>query len=238
MWSNCLLDLGTDSLVGSMIKTLYNLTVYDTNRGKKRKALTHQVPVTWGSNPCREEPVGSIRKGHARKAHCIPDCKIPTTGHSSDTVIPCISTRVIFQMAVSKLRRHCAITTREIDNLQATKQSTIKPTGRHDKGGEGEGASHYLGYAHSLDLWKTWQTSPTTGMPGTIYSGANTQMPSYGVLPKGLLTFLGSLYKEVAKTTSGTLVYRFERQTARENISSFEKHCVLDLECRISGTFR
>ena len=35
----------------------------------------------------------------------------------------------------------------------------------------------------------------------------------YGVVPKGLLTFLGSLYKEVAKSTSGTLVYRFERQT-------------------------
>ena len=33
-----------------------------------------------------------------------------------------------------------------------------------------------------------------------------------------LLTFLGSLYKEVAKTTSGTLVYRFERQTARKKI--------------------
>ena len=55
----------------------------------------------------------------------------------------------------------------------------------------------------------------------------------YGVVPKGLLTFLGSLYKEGAKTTSGTLVYRFERQTAREKNSSFEKHCVLDLECRI-----
>ena len=38
----------------------------------------------------------------------------------------------------------------------------------------------------------------------------------YGVVPKGLSTFLGSLYKEVAKTTSGTLVYRFERQTARK----------------------
>ena len=36
------------------------------------------------------------------------------------------------------------------------------------------------------------------------------------MVPKGLLTFLGSLYKEVANTTSGTLVYRFERQTARE----------------------
>ena len=54
---------------------------------------------------------------------------------------------------------------------------------------------------------------------------------TYGVVPKGL-TFLGSLYKEVAKTTSGTLVYRFERQTARKK-SSFEKHCVFDLECRI-----
>ena len=31
---------------------------------------------------------------------------------------------------------------------------------------------------------------------------------AYGVVPKGLLTFLCSLYKEVAKTTSGTLVYR------------------------------
>ena len=38
----------------------------------------------------------------------------------------------------------------------------------------------------------------------------------YGVVPKGLLTFLGSLYEEVAKTTSGTLVYRFERQTAKK----------------------
>ena len=42
----------------------------------------------------------------------------------------------------------------------------------------------------------------------------------YGVVPKGLLTFLGSLYKEVAKTTSGTLVYRFERQAARKKIFS------------------
>ena len=48
---------------------------------------------------------------------------------------------------------------------------------------------------------------------------------AYGVVPKGLLTFLGSLHKEVAKTTAGTLVYRFERQT--------EKYCVLNLECRI-----
>ena len=63
-----------------------------------------------------------------------------------------------------------------------------------------------------------------------------SQCPSqtvYGVVPKGSLTFLGSLYKEVAKTTSGTLVYRFERQTARKKKSSFQKHWVLDLECKI-----
>ena len=56
---------------------------------------------------------------------------------------------------------------------------------------------------------------------------------AYGVVPKGLLTFLGSLYKEGTKTTSGTLVYRFGRQTTRKNISSFQKHCVINLECRI-----
>ena len=55
----------------------------------------------------------------------------------------------------------------------------------------------------------------------------------YGVVPEGLLTFLGSLYKGGAKASPGTLVYRFKRQTARKNISSFQKHCVLDLECRI-----
>ena len=38
----------------------------------------------------------------------------------------------------------------------------------------------------------------------------------YGVVPKRLLTFRGSLYKEVAKTTSETLAYRFERQTAKK----------------------
>ena len=59
----------------------------------------------------------------------------------------------------------------------------------------------------------------------------------YGVVPERLLTFLGSLYKEGAKTTPGTLVYRFERQTARkkrkEKNSSLKKHCVLNLECWI-----
>ena len=42
------------------------------------------------------------------------------------------------------------------------------------------------------------------------------QVLIYGVVPKGLLTFLGSLYKEVMKTTSGALVYRFERQNRQE----------------------
>ena len=43
-----------------------------------------------------------------------------------------------------------------------------------------------------------------------------THLYCYGVVPKGLLTFLGSFYKKVVKTTPGTLVYRFERQTARK----------------------
>ena len=47
-------------------------------------------------------------------------------------------------------------------------------------------------------------------------------MAIYGVVPKGLLIFYGSLYKGVAKTTSGTLVYRFQRQTARKNVSSYK----------------
>ena len=33
---------------------------------------------------------------------------------------------------------------------------------------------------------------------------------------KRVVNFPGSLFKEVAKTTSGTLVYRFERQIARK----------------------
>ena len=54
------------------------------------------------------------------------------------------------------------------------------------------------------------------------------------MVPKGFLTFLGSLYKEVAKTTFGTLVYRFERQTARKKEKKIPaKNIVLDLECRV-----
>ena len=54
---------------------------------------------------------------------------------------------------------------------------------------------------------------------------------------KGLLTFLGSLYKEGAKTTSRTLVYRFERQNCQKKISPFQKHCPqLRMQDFISGT--
>ena len=48
------------------------------------------------------------------------------------------------------------------------------------------------------------------------YHGAFWLFCCHGVAPKGLLTFLGSLYQEVAKTTPGILVYRFERQTPPE----------------------
>ena len=58
------------------------------------------------------------------------------------------------------------------------------------------------------------------------------QGSGYGVVPKGLLAFLGSLYKEVAKTASGTWCIA-SRDKPPEKKSSFEKHCVLDLECRI-----
>ena len=67
----------------------------------------------------------------------------------------------------------------------------------------------------------------------TKYQWEQCNTPGYGVVPKGLLTFLGSLYKEVPKTTSRILVYPGERRTARKMFSSFEKHSILDLECRI-----
>ena len=50
------------------------------------------------------------------------------------------------------------------------------------------------------------------------------------MVSKGLLTFLGSLYKEVSKTTTGTLVYRFERQTRKK------KKIVLPLKNTVSST--
>ena len=63
---------------------------------------------------------------------------------------------------------------------------------------------------------------------------------TYVMVPKGLLTFLGSLYKEVAKTTPGTLVYRFERQTARKEYFFLPKTLCpqLRMEDFISGIFR
>ena len=51
-----------------------------------------------------------------------------------------------------------------------------------------------------------------TEVSGHVWSGS-----------KGLLTFLGSLYKEVTKTTPGTLVYRFKRQTAKKKYFSLPK---------------
>ena len=61
---------------------------------------------------------------------------------------------------------------------------------------------------------------------------ANVTSLDYGVVPKGLLTLLGSLYKEVAKTTSGTLMSRSTDKLPEKNLPS-KKHCVLDLERRI-----
>ena len=63
--------------------------------------------------------------------------------------------------------------------------------------------------------------------------------PLYGVVPKGLLTFLGSLYKEVAKTASGTLMYRLERQTGEKKFFLQKTLCPqLRKDNFISGTFR
>ena len=56
---------------------------------------------------------------------------------------------------------------------------------------------------------------------GIVQHAVSKLFAENGVVPKGLLAFRGSLYKEGAKITSGTLVYRFARQTARKNISSF-----------------
>ena len=53
-------------------------------------------------------------------------------------------------------------------------------------------------------------------------------MVTYGVVPKGLLTFIDSLYKEVTKTTSGTLVYPFKRQITRK--------CFVPLKNTVSST--
>ena len=52
---------------------------------------------------------------------------------------------------------------------------------------------------------------------GETGSTISSDLTAYGVVPNGLLTFLGSLYKEGAKTPPGTLVYHFERQTSRKN---------------------
>ena len=76
-------------------------------------------------------------------------------------------------------------------------------------------------------------TLPPVFLQRQIILFAAAKEQAYEIVPKGLLIFLGSLYKESAKTTPETLVYRFERQTARKFCSSFQKHCVLNLERRI-----
>ena len=53
--------------------------------------------------------------------------------------------------------------------------------------------------------------------------GHSDDTKTYGVVPKGLLTFLGSLYKEGAKTTSGTWAYRFEKKKKKPPEKEGEK---------------
>ena len=62
-----------------------------------------------------------------------------------------------------------------------------------------------------------------------------TIVTTYGVLPTGLLTFLGSLYnnnksRENYFRNFGVSLRETNRQ--KKN-SSFQKHCVRDLECKI-----
>ena len=57
-------------------------------------------------------------------------------------------------------------------------------------------------------------------------------MPNYGVVPKGLLTFLGSLHKGVAKLLPKVWCIASRDKPPEKKKSSFEKHCDLDLECR------
>ena len=47
----------------------------------------------------------------------------------------------------------------------------------------------------------------------------------YGVIPKGLLTLLGSLYKKGVKTTPGTWYIALRDKPPEKNISSFQKLC-------------
>ena len=105
-----------------------------------------------------------------------------------------------------------------------TKLITLKP-----RGARGEGR-----ITAPTQIWTHNHLIPSP-VPKILTHPLPERMQStvlYGVVLKGLLTFLGSLYKEGMKTTSRTLVYRFERQATRKNISCFQKHWVLDLACR------
>ena len=55
----------------------------------------------------------------------------------------------------------------------------------------------------------------------------------YGVVPKGLLIFLGIVYKESQKLLPELWCIASRDKPPEKNIASFEKHCFLDLECRI-----
>ena len=90
-----------------------------------------------------------------------------------------------------------------------------------------------------MKMWPncSWSTLLTNQARGRASKRARERecCYSYVVVPKGLLTFVGSLYKAGAKTSSGTLVCRFERQNARKKKkkASLKKHFVLNSECRI-----
>ena len=80
------------------------------------------------------------------------------------------------------------------------------------------------GWAGCRQMHLDLLSEPDLNWTFDVIIAPNASSVFYVVVPKGLLIFLGSLYKEGAKITSGTLVFCSERQTARKNISSFQKH--------------
>ena len=92
-------------------------------------------------------------------------------------------------------------------------------------GGGRFGISHRRTLSRIVSQAAMWTRSLSPSL--AILKQTSGQMPAvfYGVVSKRLLTFLCSLYKEVTKTTSGTLVYRFERQTARKKFFLRKTQC-------------
>ena len=72
--------------------------------------------------------------------------------------------------------------------------------------------------------WREIPSGPFFLLRKVVCDSVWVYIPVPLVAKKELLTFRGRLYKEVTKTTSGTLVYPFERQTVRKK-SSVEKQC-------------